>query len=466
MESQGLLYNENYTRTFRRGPKPTQGDNQKRKIFFALDGLVGAVGLILFGFAVLLSIKGGWSESGIHDINSETKTAIYMLAVFTMFTSVIGGFGAYTRWKTLIVTYSILSLMCLTFHGYIVYSVKDVSSNAFRDMSRAWWDVINDDTKELIQDTHNCCGFKDIRDFAVTSNVCQKQVIETYTTVPAEIKEPADVKKKDSYFKANQNKINVKTSAGTVTAVGNAGAAAGAAKSTAAGAGTGAGGVGTTGAAAGGVGTTGAAAGGVGATKSVGAGAGAGANAGGVGAAGAATAGGVADDGVGDAEGELRKRQLAGEVGAEDAGADAGVEDAGADAGVDAGADVDADAGVGAAGAGAGAGGVGGVGAGAGADGGVAGAGVGAGAGGAAGANAGANTAGKTTSSTTSNTTGPIDPSVPGGCSEYLSGIVANKLKTVYMGLAGLCVAYLIGSLYGWIYWKALRGFKEFDEFA
>eukprot|EP00833_Pecoramyces_ruminatium_P017413 jgi/Orpsp1_1/1191445/evm.model.d7180000085865.1 len=74
MEDQGLLFNESYTRTFRRGPKPTQGDNQKRKIFFALDGFIGVVGFLLFVFAALVSIKGGWSEGGIHDINTETKT--------------------------------------------------------------------------------------------------------------------------------------------------------------------------------------------------------------------------------------------------------------------------------------------------------------------------------------------------------------------------------------------------------
>jgi len=63
-----------------------------------------------------------------------------MLAVFALFTSVIGGFGAYTYWKTLIVTYSILTLMCLAFHIYIIFLFSGATSNTKIYMARSWWD--------------------------------------------------------------------------------------------------------------------------------------------------------------------------------------------------------------------------------------------------------------------------------------------------------------------------------------
>jgi len=78
MESQGLLYNndynESYNRTFKRGPKHTPVDTTKRKIFYALDGLIGVVGVILLFFSIIISFKGGWSGSGYYDVPSEAKT--------------------------------------------------------------------------------------------------------------------------------------------------------------------------------------------------------------------------------------------------------------------------------------------------------------------------------------------------------------------------------------------------------
>ncbi|KAG4081523.1 hypothetical protein H8356DRAFT_1402969 [Neocallimastix lanati (nom. inval.)] len=389
MESQGLLDNESYTRTFRRGQKPSRGDNQKRRIFFVFDGLIGIVGIILFGFAVLVSFKKGWSEHGIHDINSEIMTALYMCAIFSIFTSVIGGFGAYTRWKTLIVTFSILSLMCLAFNSYIVFTVMDVQKNAFRDMARAWWDVIKEDDKISIQDNNGCCGYLNIRDNAIPSTVCPKELIETYTLVGDDVKEPANVLKKDSYYKQNIDKINIKITAGNVSPVNNSN--------------------------------------------------------------GVNTAQGA--DGVGGAGVVAEEEVAADEVD--------GVGDVGNGVGGNAGG-VGNGVGGNAGGVGNGVGGnAGGVGNGVGGNAG----GVGNGIGGAD-ANAGAPTTKTTTTKNTGKTTGEIDPSVPTGCSQYLQSIVESKLKTVYMGLTGLCIAYPLGSIMGYIYWKALREFKEYDEFA
>jgi len=55
---------------------------------------------------------------------------------------------------------------------------------------------------------------------------------------------------------------------------------------------------------------------------------------------------------------------------------------------------------------------------------------------------------------------------VPQGCESHLVPLVSSKLKTVKTVLMSLTVFYVLGSCMGWLYWKALRGFKEFDEFA
>jgi len=71
MENEELLYRQH---TFKRGPKPSASDNQKRRIFFVLDCLIGIVGLLLFVFSVIVSFKHGWSGSGYNDISTEIKT--------------------------------------------------------------------------------------------------------------------------------------------------------------------------------------------------------------------------------------------------------------------------------------------------------------------------------------------------------------------------------------------------------
>jgi hypothetical protein len=465
MESQGLLDNESYTRTFRRGQKPSRGDNQKRRIFFVFDGLIGIVGIILFGFAVLVSFKKGWSEHGIHDINSEIMTALYMCAIFSIFTSVIGGFGAYTRWKTLIVTFSILSLMCLAFNSYIVFTVMDVQKNAFRDMARAWWDVIKEDDKISIQDNNGCCGYLNIRDNAIPSTVCPKELIETYTLVGDDVKEPANVLKKDSYYKQNIDKINIKITAGNVSPVNNSNGVNTAQGADGVGGAGGNGMGGPVGAPANAANAANANAATINASNANAANANAAAANAAAANTGAANTG-AANTGAGD---ELKKRQIANA----DANAEVVAEEEVAADEVDGVGDVGNGVGGNAGGVGNGVGGnAGGVGNGVGGNAGGVGNGVGGNAGGVgngiggADANAGAPTTKTTTTKNTGKTTGEIDPSVPTGCSQYLQSIVESKLKTVYMGLTGLCIAYPLGSIMGYIYWKALREFKEYDEFA
>jgi len=415
MENQGLLYNESYNRTFKRGPKHTPVDTTKRKVFYALDGLIGVVGVVLFFLGVMISFKKGWSGNGYFDVPAEARTALIMLAVFAIFTSIVGGFGAYTHWKTLIVTFSILSLMCMSFQIYITYIFHHCSSTSKIHMARAWWDSITDETKIAIQDKNNCCGYLDIKDFAMVSNVCPQALIESYTKLPDDIKLPANVKKNDSYAKENKDKINIQTSSGTVTLPGNTG-------------------------------STGVGAGNAGNAGSVGVGAGnVGADAGNVGDAGNVDE--AVDDGMNggmnDGGDELRKRQ---NEPIEEQWDDTG------DVAGDTAGDVAGDAGVG---AGAGVGGA-----------------MGGQPGGAplggqqGGAQTGGQTGGQTGIQNQSGASKPIDSSVPKGCTEYLAPLVQNKLKTVFMAMAGLCVPYVLGSTMGFVYWKTLRGIKEFDEFA
>jgi len=431
MENQGLLYNESYQRTFKRGPKHSQVDSKKKKMFYTFDILIGVVGVILFILGLLISFKKGWSGSGYYDVPSEAKTALFMLAVFAIFTCIIGGFGAYTNWKTLIVTFSILSLMCLSFHIYIVFTIRSVINNSSIHMARSWWDRIDDEVKVTIQDGHSCCGYKNIKDYAVTSTVCPQDIIDAFTNVPDEVRKPANVKKKDSYFRKYSSEISVTTSSGTVTTVDNdngfpdpnlgAGAAGGA----------GAGGVAGAGAA----------------------GAGGVAGAGAAGAANPGVAGGVADDGD-FVDNELRKRQI-GQAGQ--------VVDDGIGGGIDGGVDGGLDGGVG--------GGVGGAMDDPGAAAGIPNGNVG-------GVAGNANDVGVGQGAANGNMQNPGVPQtdtphqdisldgVPEGCETYLAKLVKDKLNMIYMVLLGLGAFYVIGSIMGWLYWNSLRGVKEFDEFA
>jgi len=412
MDHQSLLYNENYQRTFKRGPKHTNVDTNKRKLFIALDFLVGVVGVILLIFALLVSFRGGWSGKGYADVSSETITALYMLAVFALFTSVIGGFGAYTYWKTLIVTYSILTLMCLAFHIYIISLISSASNHTEIYMARSWWDKIDDDVKVIIQDEYSCCGYKNIKDFAVNSVTCPQDEINKYTLVNEDVKKPANVEKKDSYYKKFSDQLKLASSSvssGTVTIPNNGNnfsdnSSAGFKISN----------------------------GNAANQQQQVVGNGAAAN------QQQANVNGEALNNAGN--GELKKRQMN-----QNAGVDGGMNNA-ADAGIAGGMNgIDA---------GANAGGIAG-----GMDGGMN-----------NGMNDGMNDAGLGNTDQNENVQAQNPPTsleeVPNGCNSHLVPLVSNKLKTVKMVLMGLAVFYVLGSCMGWLYWKALRGFKEFDEFA
>jgi len=400
---------------------------KKRKIFITLDVLVGVVGLLLLMFALLVSFKGGWSGKGYADVSSETITALYMLAVFALFTSVIGGFGAYTYWKTLIVTYSILTLMCLAFHIYIIFLFSGATSNTKIYMARSWWDKINDDVKVTIQDSFSCCGYLNIKDFAVNSDTCPQALIDQYTLVNREeIEKPANVEKKDSYFKkfADQLKPVSTVSSGTVTIPNNGNGFDG---SNSAGFKIDNG--------------NGAAAN---QQQAVGNGAAVGQQ--------QVNGNGAALNNAGN--GELRKRQMDPNIGNAGAGMDngAGAAVGGVGGAVDAGAGGAADAGL---------------------NGGMNGAGANAGAnaGAANGMNDGMNNAGLENTLQPGDAQAQTPPptsldGVPQGCESHLVPLVSSKLKTVKTVLMSLTVFYVLGSCMGWLYWKALRGFKEFDEFA
>jgi len=368
MDRESLLFNESYQRTFKRGPKRTTVDNKNRKIFYVFDFLVGFIGIILLFLALIISFKGGWSGSGFHDVSNEAITALFMLAVFAIFTSIIGGFGAYTYWKTLIVTYSILTLMCLAFHVYVISLFSSASSNSQLYMARSWWDKITEDVKKSIQDNNQCCGYLDITDFPVISEVCTVEMIENYApqfldkVKDEDIKTPNQVIKHDSYYKVNEIvlKNKEKTDPGNVTTVQNNNAQANA----------------------GGNSQT---------------------NAGGEDQA-------KAEAGE-DWDADLKKRQ--------DAVSDTAAADAGASG--DGGANPPPPPPPPPAGD--------------------------------------ANNGGAVESQ-------PSLEGVPKGCKEYMAPLVKSKLGTVHMVLIGMALFYVLGSGMGWFYWKTLRGFKEFDEFA
>ncbi|ORX59097.1 hypothetical protein BCR36DRAFT_316933 [Piromyces finnis] len=423
MENQSLLYNESYNRTFKRGQKHSNVDSSKRKIFYFLDGLIGVVGIVLFFLGIMIGFKKGWSGKGYYDVPSEAKTALFMLAVFAIFTSVIGGFGAFTHWKTLIVTFSILSLMCLSFHAYITYIFYHAADSSTIHMARAWWDDIEDEVKVQIQDSNSCCGYLNIKDFAVTSNFCPKELIDSYTMVSADITEPADVKKKDSYYQHHKDKITIETSPGTVSTPGTPGNTGNTGFN---------GDIGNAGNGANGANdyttdTTDYTAGNV--------------DNGNVGNGNVANyqAGNIVDDNTGYTgnAGDLKKRQVVPQ-GGPDLQDNAGMNQEGQE-------DFQGDAGMnqqqpvvqqpvvdqqnyGQQNYGQ--------------------------------QNYGQQNYGQQTVSK------QIDESTPKGCKEYLSPLVQGKLKTVYLALAGLTVPYVLGSIMGFIYWRTLRGIKEFDEFA
>jgi len=78
-----------------------------------------------------------------------------ILSIFVIFVSITGYAGAYTNWKPIILTFSVLVSMGLLGHLYVAKKCLDAVRFTERDMAISWWDVYTDYIRAEIQD--NVC---------------------------------------------------------------------------------------------------------------------------------------------------------------------------------------------------------------------------------------------------------------------------------------------------------------------
>ena len=124
-----------------------------------------------------------------------------ILAGFVIFMSFTGYSGAYTNWKPIILTFSVLASMAFLGHLYVAKKLLDATRFTERDMAISWWDVYTDPIRMQIQDRFNCCGYKNYGDYPVASNFCLGTDVDFVTQYSPNVKYPADVVKNDSYRK-------------------------------------------------------------------------------------------------------------------------------------------------------------------------------------------------------------------------------------------------------------------------
>jgi len=179
---------------------------------------LGIVGLYLLGFYIFLLIRGGYSDSDFNDLDANCRYAMVILSIFVLFMAAAGYSGAYTNWKPIILTFSVLVSTGLLGHLYVAKKCLDAYRFTSRDMAISWWDVYTDYVRAEIQDKYQCCGYKDYKDLPVASLYCLSNEVDTVLQYSEGIKDPADVKKNDSYRK----KFGTADSVGGPTAGGKA----------------------------------------------------------------------------------------------------------------------------------------------------------------------------------------------------------------------------------------------------
>jgi len=172
-----------------------------RKHFKIVCMVMGVIAIYLFGFSLFLNIRGGYSGKNLNDINSNCRYAMLILSLFVMFAAITGYSGAYTNWKPIILTFSVLAFMGLLGHLYVAKKFLDAVRFAERDLAISWWDVYWDSTRRSIQDEYKCCGYKAYNDLPVVSEFCSLRDVYQVTLYDSKIKDPADVERNDSYKK-------------------------------------------------------------------------------------------------------------------------------------------------------------------------------------------------------------------------------------------------------------------------
>jgi len=187
-----------YSYDTKKRPKP---NTPKRKEFKIVCMVLGGVGIYLLLFSIFLKFRGGFTDSNFNDINSNCRYAMSILSIFVIFIAFAGYSGAYTNWKPIILTFSVLTSMALLGHLYVAKKFLDAVRFTERDMAISWWDVYTDYIRAEIQDKYSCCGYKNYNDLPVASVYCKSQEVEYVLRYSDGIKDPADVKNNDSYRK-------------------------------------------------------------------------------------------------------------------------------------------------------------------------------------------------------------------------------------------------------------------------
>jgi len=172
-----------------------------RKQFKITCIVLFVIGLYLLFFSLFVIIRGGYSGRYFNDINANCRYAMIILAGFVIFMSFTGYSGAYTNWKPIILTFSVLASMAFLGHLYVAKKLLDATRFTERDMAISWWDVYTDPIRMQIQDRFNCCGYKNYGDYPVASNFCLGTDVDFVTQYSPNVKYPADVVKNDSYRK-------------------------------------------------------------------------------------------------------------------------------------------------------------------------------------------------------------------------------------------------------------------------
>ncbi|OUM59326.1 hypothetical protein PIROE2DRAFT_21260 [Piromyces sp. E2] len=122
-----------------------------------------------------------------------------ILSGFVIFVAFTGYSGAYTNWKPIILTFSVLASMAFLGHMYVAKKLLDATRFTQRDMAISWWDVYTDPIRKEIQDRFSCCGYLYYGDLPVASNFCLDTDVEVVTRYDISVKNPADVQRNDSY---------------------------------------------------------------------------------------------------------------------------------------------------------------------------------------------------------------------------------------------------------------------------
>jgi len=172
-----------------------------RKPFKIICIVLLVIGLYLLFFSLFVIFRGGFSGKYYNDINANCRYAMIILAGFVIFVSFTGYSGAYTNWKPIILTFSVLASMAFLGHMYVAKKLLDATRFTERDMAISWWDVYTDPIRMEIQDRYKCCGYKNYGDHPVASTFCLGTDVDFVTQYNPNVKYPADVLKNDSYRK-------------------------------------------------------------------------------------------------------------------------------------------------------------------------------------------------------------------------------------------------------------------------